>query len=87
MCKTIFGLLPAPGSVSLSKTVAGFASARELHVRDIGEPALYPPSSGARDSLYGELLHSRQTTNSGGDIPLSACKLSCNSRVHMENRG
>ena len=37
MCKTFFGLLPALGSVSLSKTVAGFASACELHVRDIGE--------------------------------------------------
>jgi hypothetical protein len=40
MCITPFGLLPALSSVSLSKTVAGFASARELHVLDIGEIAV-----------------------------------------------
>jgi hypothetical protein len=40
MCKTFFGLLPALGFVSLSKTVAGFASAHELHVLDIGDIAV-----------------------------------------------
>ncbi len=44
MCKTVFVFLPVLASASLSKTVSGFASARELHVRDKGEPTLYPPS-------------------------------------------